>query len=829
MKSKEYTPMIKQYLEIKQDYSDAIVFFRLGDFYEMFFDDAILASSILDITLTSRHKESKIPMCGVPYHSASIYIQKLIKEGMKVAIAEQVSSTGKGLFDRKVKRLITPGTVLEDTILESSNHNFIASVAFSESKISLAFMDISTGQGYVSEYDSLIEIEKKIKKEGIKELITSINIENGFEGLLISKITVPQTFKLPENHDYNNRFNFNAVKLCLYYVYKTQNHPISHLNKFEEEQKEKMKIDDNVVRHLDILNNISGNDLFKVLDHSKTPMGSRYLKRLLLAPVLSKKIIFERHKIIDSFQKEENLSTLFNELRKINDMYRILHRIAYQRANPKDINQLKNCINSVQNIQKILINFRNFLKNLGRNFPNLNNLLIFLNNSIVENPPTNINEGGFIKKGFDKELDELNVKSINFEKWLEMYLEEQKKITGIKQMKIGFHRVFGYFLEIPKSQMKYLDLNLKYERKQTLKNAERYTTEELRTNEDTIQNINNKKIKKELELFDSILKNIMNYYNDILISSKLISKIDVYSSLAIFFRKEKYIKPEITDSRNLIVLEARHPIVEKLTDFVKNDCELKENNIMLITGPNMSGKSTYMRMIALIIILAQAGLYVPAKKVKMPIYDGIFTRIGASDDISSGKSTFMMEMLETNEALRKSTSKSLLIFDEIGRGTATYDGMALAQGIIEHINESIKCHTMFSTHYHKLTFLDKKISNLFNVHVEAKKENDKMIFLYELKKGKTDKSYGIQVAALANLPKKLIKRSNEILLDLENEKSKNLPKKEIKIDENNQLLDSNFRRIMDKIKSTDINSTTPLKAMEILNELIKMKDNSENE
>lgn len=828
MANDKLTPMIKQYLNIKEDYADAIVFFRLGDFYEMFFDDAILASNILDITLTSRHKESNVPMCGVPYHSSALYIQKLIKEGMKVAIAEQVTPPGNGLVKREVTRLITPGTVLEDLILDPSVHNFIAGVDVSEEGISLAYLDMSTGEGYVSMYQSLEKAYDVIKKEGIKEVVSTMELPS-ISNVLMSRVTVPKSFNPRALNPFQGAMK-RAIKTCLYYISDTQHHPIDHIPPFEVVKKDDhLHLDAHVLKHLDVFESPSGKTLFHVLNHTQTAMGSRFLKQMLRTPLMTLNEIYQRHERIEAYQSQHDLKTLFDTLKEAYDLYRLTQRFAYHKATPKDVIQLKQTLFAYDEIKVLLQTFPEPLSKMASTYPILNDLYKYLDEAIVDNPPASTTEGGFIKQGFDETLDEYMVVHERVQSWLDAYLDSLKVLTGLKQLKIGHHRVFGYFIEISKGQMQSYDESWGFERKQTLKNSERFTTPELRAQESKIIEAETHKIEREIKLFEDIIHKVIKHYHELLKISRILSEVDVFSSLAKTFKTLKYVKPSFNDKQMLKIKEGRHPVVENLTAFVHNDCTLEQNEMLLMTGPNMSGKSTYMRMIALIVMMAQSGFFVPATEANLPIYDGIYTRIGASDDIASGQSTFMMEMLETNDALRQATKHSLLIFDEIGRGTATYDGMALAQGILEYIHHHIQAHTLFSTHYHELTALETQLQHLVNVHVTAKQKNQEMVFLHQVRPGKSSKSYGIQVASLADLPKEVIERSHAILRSLESMRKSHQFDLFTYQDEDDAPQKTVFNDTLQMIDEIDINHLTPLDALAWIQSLKAKKQEEDND
>lgn len=819
MASIAHTPMIQQYLTIKEDYADAIVFFRLGDFYEMFFDDAILASKVLDITLTSRHKESNIPMCGVPYHASSLYIQKLIKQGYKVAIAEQTTLPGQGLVEREVTRVITPGTVLDELILNSDQHNFISGIYVDELGYAISYLDMSTGEGYIQTFQSLEEVISFLKKESIVEVVVEQDLQLPKE-LIVNKLSLSPQFQSPQNQHLPQHLK-KAVYLCLFYVSKTQKHPIDHIKAFDYISKESlMYVDERCAKHIEIFESPSGKTLFQTLNQSRTTMGQRYLKHLLKTPTKDLNDILKRQSIITSFFESNELELLFSHLDNIHDIFRIVSRLAYNRATPKDLIQLKNSLIGVNQLKEHLEKHHQQVIDLGFDFSNFTSLINLLEKAIKETPSTTINEGGFIKEGYDESLDTLYYKREHHQSFLDTYLEEQRELTGIKQLKIGYQRIFGYYLEISHAHTQSLDPSLGLERKQTLKNAERYTTEVLKVHQKEFESLESATIEAEIALFEALRLEILTHYDDLLKASSYISQIDVFSTSAHFFKRNHYIKPTLHQTYETYITEARHPVLEQHMNFVSNDIVFKEGEIALITGPNMGGKSTYMRMFALIVLMAHIGFYVPAKKADIKLYDAIFTRIGASDDIASGLSTFMTEMHETNIALQKATKDSVLIFDEIGRGTSTYDGMALAQGIIEYIHHFTLSHTLFSTHYHELTSLDESLHRLKNLHVKAKQTKQSMVFLYEVTPGKSDRSYGVQVAALANLPKSIIKRSSEILKSLEvqaKDSRTNLFTYETKEDV------EVYQPLLDALDNADINHMTPLEALKFIETLKALK------
>ena len=813
----KHTPMIQQYLDIKEDYADAIVFFRLGDFYEMFFDDARLASEVLDITLTSRHKESNIPMCGIPYHASVLYIQKLIKEGFSVAIAEQVTAPGKGLVERKVTRLITPGTVLEEGLLDPTAHNYLAGLSIDETTIGLSFFDMSTGQGFVYACHDIEEAKTLFLSYGAKEVIVNMDIP-WFSDIKKTVLKVPKSFEIHATKNLNQQTK-QSVQLLLYYVQQTQQHPVSHILPFEEiKLEENMFVESRVMSHLDIFHQEKKQSLYYYLNETKTTMGSRLLAHFLKTPSKDLQIINQRLNDIEQASQQSHLSHIHDHFSSIYDMYRLLQRFMYQRANPKDVIQLKHSLKQIERIKERLIEYTVFESKVAS--LNIDPALYhYLDQAIVEDPPTFIHDGGFIKKGFDTNFDQLLHTMEHHQSILDTYLEEVKHITSIKHIKLGYQKLVGYYFEISKIYNDQVDQFEMFERKQTLKNVERYSTKRLKEIERTYLESESKKLEIEQSLYEKVVLHIQHHYLELSKASQTIAYLDVIWSLAFVFKKDQYARPKFNSSFEIELKDARHPIVEKHTRFIKNHIHLTKNDpMMLITGPNMSGKSTYMRMVAIIAYMAQCGLFVPASFANIPIYDAIFTRIGASDDISKGLSTFMTEMTETNHALMHATKHSLLLFDEIGRGTSTYDGMALAQGILEYIHDDIGCHTLFSTHYHELTDLEHQLKGLKNYHVAAKKQGQIMTFLHVVKPGKSDQSYGVAVASLARLPEKIISRSQMILKSYE---AMHIRQSTDLFTYQNQDDSQETHAMIEKIKKININDVTPLQALKLLSELIE--------
>jgi DNA mismatch repair protein MutS len=840
-----YTPMMRQYLTIKEDYNDAIVFFRLGDFYEMFFTDAFIASRELEIQLTGRDAgtKEKIPMCGVPYHSAERYIERLIEKGYKVAICEQVEDPkdAKGIVRRDVVRLITPGTYIENT---KDDIQYIAAIGIHMNAYTISYLDLATGDCYAillpKDLNILISELMQIRP---KEIVVSnffdqdhLKKYTSTEGVLVSihnSLDIPEMFE-KLHKELPSKEEKKTFKRLLSYIIETQKRELLHLKQAVVlEASSYLRMDANSVRNLELIETMRQKNrigsLFWLIDKCETAMGSRFLKRHLLRPLVNKEIIETRYNTIDVLNKEFIIKAELRELLKnVYDLERIVGRISYGNTNAKDLVQLKRSIGILPALKEKLLLLKNdhtdFLSN------SINPLEAFCNtleNALLDEVPLTIKEGKMFRNGYSESLDELKNAANNIKSWLKELEETEREKTGIKKLKIGYNRVFGYYIEVPKGQIENVKPEFGYTRKQTLSNSERYITESLKQKEQIILTSEEKSVQLEYELFIELRDLARENIEIIQKNANILSEVDMMISLSIVSEELNLVRPKLTHQNQVDIVDSRHPVVEKvLTDelFVPNDITLdKKTNVLLITGPNMSGKSTYMRQMAITAILAQIGSFVPAKKATLPIFDAIYTRIGAADDLVSGKSTFMVEMLDANNAIQNATEKSLILFDEIGRGTATYDGMALAQAIIEYIHEKIGCKTLFSTHYHELTDLDQTLNHLKNVHVQAKDKDGKIIFMHKVQDGPTDKSYGINVASLAELPDPLIKRAKVLLNNLEFHHQK------ISSDENITLF--NFEEEAPKplikqefvtlLESISIDEVTPVEALNILNEIIQ--------
>ena len=775
----KYTPMIEQYLKIKKEYQDMFLFYRLGDFYEMFFEDAVRASKILEITLTARDGGAeKIPMCGVPFHSSAGYIDTLVNNGYKVAICEQVSEPGQGkIVERKVVQVITPGTYMN--YKNYDENNFLGSAYIKDNNIYFAFCDIMTGDSRCTILKTMEDLQDEVLKNNIKEVIS---IEGQKLDISAYITEVQESDNISKNK--TNNLKDKNLKLCadilLDYIEKTQNKDISSLKDFEVYFKDKFVYMTNYsIRNLEVTQNMANGSkkgsLLSIVDKTSTAAGSRKLKNWLENPLLDINEIKKRQEIVGDFVKHYfEKSDVKTSLKEVYDLERISTKVSYNIVSPKELLNLKKTLKQIPQIKNILKGFDSEkLVDIANNIDELEDLHDFLEKTIHEEAGQTVKDGNVIKLGFNEELDSYKNASKNGNKVLLEIEEREKNRTGIKNLKVGYNKIFGYFIEISKVGLKSVDpTELGYHRKQTLSNCERFISEELKQVEEHIVNSKTKIEELELQLFQEVKIKIHEYIPRLQRVANTLSDIDVFVSLSDVAEEYGYVKPDFNDNNVIDIVDGRHPIVERnvsADSYISNDCKVeKDENILLITGPNMSGKSTYMRQLALIVILAQIGSFVPASAASLPIFDKIFTRIGASDDLAGGKSTFMVEMIEAKNALVESTANSLLIFDEIGRGTSTYDGIAFAQSILEYINNTIKCKTLFSTHYHELTKLENITEGIKNIHVSAKEDHGKLIFLYKINEGPIEKSYGIHVAQLAHLPNDVINGANKILKELEN-------------------------------------------------------------
>lgn len=848
------TPMMEQYLRIKEQYQDAFLFYRLGDFYELFYDDALKVAQLLELTLTSRNKnaEDPIPMCGVPYHAANNYIDILVEQGYKVAICEQVEDpkSAKGMVKREVVQLITPGTLMEGKGVNAKENNFLTALAFDQSHYGLSYVDLTTGElcsTTLSDEESVLNEASSLKTKEM--VLTSNDVPQSLKDTLKTRLGI--VFSLQEDYDPNAELQFLTSELAsnlekettgklLQYLSLTQKRSLEHIQKAQSYQVDHyLKMDYYSKANLELSQSIrtgkKHGTLLWLLDETQTAMGGRLLKQWLDRPLMQKNEIIKRQdqvaSLLQAFFEREDLK---EALTKVYDLERLAGRVAFGNVNGRDLLQLKSSLEQIPSIRTVLqgIDQGEWTQTLN-NLEPMTDLVELIAQSINEEAPVEITEGNVIKDGFSQQLDQYRKAMRNGKQWIAELEAKEREKTGIKNLKVGYNRVFGYYIEITRANLGNLEEGT-YERKQTLANAERFITPELKELEKTILEAEEQSVDLEYELFLDVRQQVKKAIDRLQNLAKMVSKTDVLQGFATVSERYQYVRPTLSDQQELTIVEGRHPVVEKVLDsqeYVANSIEMNQDtSILLITGPNMSGKSTYMRQLALTVILAQMGCFVPAQSAIMPIFDRIFTRIGASDDLIAGQSTFMVEMMEANQALAHATPNSLVLFDELGRGTATYDGMALAQAIIEYIHQNVRAKTLFSTHYHELTVLQDELSQLKNIHVGAVEKNGDLVFLHKMMEGPADKSYGIHVAKIAGLPKDLLERADSILQALEKGKTlqnQNLPEKNSEMEDsgkNQQLsLFNEFTdqesEILNELKTLDVVKMTPLDALNKLYEL----------
>lgn len=784
-----FTPMIQQYLNVKANYQDAFVFFRLGDFYEMFFDDAILASQELEIALTGRDAGSseKIPMCGVPYHAASGYIEKLIAKGYKVAICEQVEEAGQGkkLVKRDVVQVITPGTVMNAGSLSEEKSNYLLAVEQVGNQFAIAYADISTGKMYASLIGAnATSLASEILSLDAKELVVSsglptelyAQVQHNYQ-LTVSCFDQQTDVPTQLRKDVSDAY-LPAVTRLWAYLLQTQKRSLEHFQAIQiVESSQYLQMDIYSKRNLELTqtlrNNSKQGSLLWLLDKTHTAMGARLLRAWLERPLVSLEAIETRLDFVEALKNDLFIRAELKEvLKNVYDLERLVGRIAYGSANARDLAQLRRSLQQIPAISSAIQSLpADLAAQLTTQLDSCPELCELLERAVIENPGLSIKDGDIIADGYDEALDRYRDARRNGKTWLAQLERREREATGIKNLKIGYNRVFGYYLEVTKSNIGQIPEDAHYERKQTLANAERYITPELKEMEATILQAEEKIVQLEYRLFLELREQLQSEMQRLQQLAISVATIDVYQAFASVSESLGYTRPSFNNEQHIEIIDGRHPVVEEVIGshvYVENDCEMDANKqILLITGPNMAGKSTYMRQVAMISIMAQVGCFVPVERATLPIFDRIFTRIGASDDLFSGQSTFMVEMMEVNNALQQATKNSLILLDEIGRGTSTYDGMAIAQSILEFIHEEIGAKTLFSTHYHELTALESALPKLQNVHVSAIEEDHHIVFLHKIKHGSADKSYGVHVAKLAQLPDAVITRANAILNELE--------------------------------------------------------------
>ena len=830
------SPMMRQYMEIKQNNPDIIIMFRLGDFYEMFFEDAINVSKELELTLTGKNAglDERIPMCGIPYHAINMYLEKLVENGHKVGICEQLEDPkeAKGVVKRGLTKIVSRGTIIDESLLETEN-NYIGALIDFEHIYALSYIDLSTGEVNVTLVNhDISSIISEIVNIGIKELIMNDKCDINIKNLLMEHykidVSIINEYKsLPDyKYVYEDIKDIRYIKVIEYlinYLLKLEMQDLSHLMKANViKNNDYLKMDIHTKRNLELTETLRLKQrqysLLWLMDRTKTAPGARMLKNYIENPLIREDEINKRLDIVDKLIKEFILkSDLRDALDGVYDIERLTGRIALGSASARDLLQLKNSLKNLPIILEILkkINYYTL-------FEIPYDLYDLLEKSINEDAPTTLKEGSLIKEGYSIELDELKSIRKNGKDFIAQFENDERERTGIKNLKVGYNRVFGYYIEVSKGSLDLVKDEYGYERKQTLAGAERYISKVLKEKEDLILNAEEKIIKLEYDMFIEIRNKVKEYIVKLQAIAHIISEIDVLQSFATIAEENNYVRPTFSHNNEVNIIENRHPVIEKvINNYVKNDIKFDKNtNILLITGPNMAGKSTYMRQFAITVIMAQMGSFVPADEAFLPIFDKIFTRIGASDDLVSGESTFMVEMNEANMAIKKATENSLILFDELGRGTATFDGMALAQSIIEYIHDNIKCKTLFSTHYHELTDLENNLKHLKNIHVSAHLEDGNITFLHKIEEGSIDKSYGIHVARLAGLPDNLIKRADQILNVYENKERK----RDIKIQESLPLDDLVQKEspVEEELKKIDPMNTTPMDALNILYKLKEM-------
>lgn len=859
-KYEKLTPMLRHYVDIKNDFKDSLLLYRVGDFYETFFDDAIITAKVLSLTLTGKEcgHEDRAPMCGVPHHVIDTYVNRLVKKGHKVALCDQIEDPkeAKGLVKRAITRVITPGTLTDIESLENKENNYLLSIFENEYGLAMAYCDISTGKLVGLEIKALSQsIGKKaidqIEKINPSEIVLNTDFSNQDikkylnlnNQIFVNYINFTSDFdnRIKNIYDYLGKENLNKIKdkrlmiialsNLLDYIYKYYEERLDHINNLDILKiNEYMEIEANTRKNLELTRNLNSNtkenSLINILDQADTVMGSRMIHEWLERPLIDKEKINRRLDLVDGFYKDNILSrNISNLLDNVYDLERILAKISYKRANARDLISLKNSLRDIPELKKILINSSDkLIKNLGENLPDIGDIYQIIDRAIIDNPPINITEGGIIKDSYDKGLEELKKASDNAENRLISYESEQRDLTGIKNLKIIYNKNNGYSIEVTKSNVDKVDKS--YIRKQTLKNQERYTTEELENISSIILNGKEKINSLEYEIFNKVIQEILDSTLRLQNLSKMIANIDSLNSFAKIAEKNSYIRPIITNDDEIIIKDGRHPVIESNlseNEFIANDTNIgqEDNLIQIITGPNMAGKSTYMRQMALIIIMAQIGSFVPATSAEIGICDKIFTRIGASDNISKGESTFMLEMNEVSNIIKNSSKNSFVILDEVGRGTSSDDGLSIAMALVEYLSKHKKVKTVFATHFHELTILESELANVKNLKIEILEENNNLVFLRKIKEGKSDRSYGIEVAKLSGLPNEILDNAKNIMRKLSNEDFFEVNKsKEIK----NSLEDIKDKKI-DELKNLseaiNINELTPLEAMNKLNILIE--------
>lgn len=856
MAKKDTTPMMKQYYEIKEQYPDAFLFYRVGDFYELFEDDAVKGAQLLELTLTHRSNktENPIPMAGVPHMAVDTYVNTLVEKGYKVAICEQLEDpkSSKGTVKRGIIQLVTPGTMMDSRPDQAKENNYLTSLVSTNSGFGLAYSDLSTGETFATKLNTWEEIANELLSLQTKELVYGGDLtENQKDFLNKANITISQPVQLHEEHaevsyvlqKLEDDIEINAVKQLVGYLLATQKRSLAHLQIAQSYQPNQyLQMSHTVQTNLELIKSAKTGkkmgSLFWLLDKTSTAMGGRLLKAWIERPLLSKAKIIERQNLVqallDNYFARE---AVVEELKGVYDLERLTGKIAFGSVNAREMLQLSNSLAAVPKILSILNETgENALEEFASQVDDLEAVQDLIKRTIVDTPPLSTTEGGIIRAGVSSQLDRYRDAMTNGKKWIADMQEHEREVTGISKLKVGYNKVFGYYLEVTNANKDKVPTD-RYTRKQTLTNAERYITPELKEHESLILEAEAKSTDLEYELFVQLRDTVKKYIPALQKLAKQLASLDIFTAFAIVSEQNNYVRPTLTQTTDIKIKAGRHPVVEKVLNagsYIPNDVIMDhETNIFLITGPNMSGKSTYMRQMALIAIMAQIGCFVPADEASLPIFDQIFTRIGAADDLISGQSTFMVEMSEANDALQHATARSLVLFDEIGRGTATYDGMALAGAIVKYLHDMVGAKALFATHYHELTTLEQSLKHLKNIHVGATEENGKLIFLHKILSGPADQSYGIHVAQLAGLPTGVLKQATVMLHKLESQTNEGLSLDHAQLDlfaKEPEVVQtsSEENEILDEVKNLYLADKTPLEVMQLVSqwqkELNKKKD-----
>ncbi|MDL2225426.1 DNA mismatch repair protein MutS [Eubacteriales bacterium OttesenSCG-928-M02] len=856
--AKKLTPMLEQYMTMKEQYPDCLLFFRLGDFYEMFFEDALVASRELEIVLTARNagQEEKAPMCGVPYHAVDNYVKRLIDKGYKVAICEQLSEPGKGLVERDVVRIITPGTVIEENMVAPDRNNYILCVHVNKGKAGISYADVSAGEFYATDLKDAATgvILDAIASIAPSEILVASSLANAIgedaireRGILITQLATMEfdqegaLARLKKHFGVGTLSGFGfrddapciaAAGALLQYLYDTQKIPLDHMNRLiPQENAGYMQLDAGTKRNLELTQSMmqkgKRGSLLWVLDRTKSSAGARMLRRWIEQPLMDQNAIERRLDAVQAL-KENYICrvNLIDCMERVYDIERLCAKIAYGTVNARDVKAIGKSLSVIPEIQDLLTMVEApLLAGIREELDALPAVYELIDRAIAEEPPLSVKEGGLLKAGYNEEVDRLREASTHGREWLAQLEARERESTGIKNLKVGYNKVFGYYIEVTKSQ--YELVPYRYTRKQTLANAERYITEELKEIEDTILGAEERSMRLEYQLFTEIRERLGGVLAKLQENARLMATVDVLCAFALCAYENDYTRPSINTEGRIHLVESRHPVVEKsMRGFVPNDCEmdLEENRFLIITGPNMSGKSTYMRQVAINALMAHIGSFIPAKEGDIALVDRIFTRVGASDDLASGRSTFMVEMVETANILNNATQDSLILLDEIGRGTSTFDGLSIAWAVAEEITK-MGAKAMFATHYHELSEMEKLAEGVKNYCILAREEGDDIVFLHRIVRGGTDKSFGIQVARLAGVPDGVVERAKEVLeelrkLDVDGHiLGQNREEGEADFGNQQSLFDSRANDFVEKVRHMEVDTLTPIQALNLLYEM----------